>query len=92
MNREPKTVRSRRTAVRVMVARVAMLHTLITCSRLPDATEDDHLAIDALVARMWGLGMEYGITPHTCLDRYCHCHTVLAEGEPSSLFGEPHRW
>jgi hypothetical protein len=69
-----------------------MLHTLIACSLLPDATEDDLLAIDALVARMWGLALEFGISPHLCRDRYCSCHLCLHQGEPTGLFPARHAW
>lgn len=35
----------------------------------------------------WTVALALKRSPHLCLDRYCHCHLVLAERKPPTLPG-----
>ena len=35
----------------------------------------------------WTVALALNLSPHQCLDRYCHCHIVLGERKPPTLPG-----
>lgn len=58
----------------------------------PLRREIDQLAIDGHVEMLWAIAEKWGLTPHICMDRYCHCHVVIAEGEPGRGSSLPTLW
>jgi hypothetical protein len=86
-----RTLIGARESGRIVKEILEQMHVLLNQGPHAPLTDEEQERLDALAATAWEISLAHGTTPHTCKDRYCHCHVVLWEAEPEGLFPR-HDW